>query len=116
MAEKAIALAPNRPEGYEALGLYYRMVASDAARGSEQYAKGLALAPNDPNLLRGVGRTEAMANRWPDALERFRQAERLDPRGIGGTSSLSEMRFCAWGGRPRRGRRMSACLRWLPGT
>jgi TolB-like protein/Flp pilus assembly protein TadD len=90
MAEKAIAIAPNRPEGYEALGLYYRLVAPDAARAGEQYGKGLALAPNDADLLRGVGRTEGMAGHWNEALEHFRLAERLDPRGISNKAALGE--------------------------
>src|SRR5262249_37661618 len=37
-AEKALALAPNRPEGYLAFGNFYRLVNHDMDRAREQYA------------------------------------------------------------------------------
>ena len=89
-AEKAIALAPTRPNGYEALGLYYRLVAPDPARARENYAKGLSLGPGNADVLRGIGRTELMGNRWEDALEHFRQAERLDPRGVSNKTAVAD--------------------------
>jgi TolB-like protein/Flp pilus assembly protein TadD len=90
LADKAIALAPNGPYGYEALALYYRLVAFDAARAREQYSKGLQLEPGNSDLMRGVGRTEAMTGHWEEALERFRQAERLDPRGVSNKSAVGD--------------------------
>ncbi len=48
-AEKAVALAPNRPEGYLALGQYHRLVARTST-ALEQYQKGLRLAPGDASL------------------------------------------------------------------
>ena len=51
--EKAVALAPNRPEGYVALGAYERLVSVDYIRALEQYEKGLRLAPGDASALRG---------------------------------------------------------------
>ena len=44
-AEKAVALAPNRPEGYLALGSYERLVTLNYNRALEQYEKGLRVAP-----------------------------------------------------------------------
>jgi TolB-like protein/Tfp pilus assembly protein PilF len=90
LAEKAIALAPSRPYGYEALALYYRLVAFDAARAREEYVKGLQQEPGNSDFMRGVGRTEAMAGHWEEALERFRQAERLDPRGVSNKSAVGD--------------------------
>ena len=59
-----MALAPNRAEGYEALGPYYRLSARDHGRAREEYAKGLKLAPGNSDLLRGIGRSgEASAAR-----------------------------------------------------
>ena len=44
-AEQAVALAPERPEGYLALGYYYGWVRFEHARALEQYAHGRQLAP-----------------------------------------------------------------------
>jgi TolB-like protein/tetratricopeptide (TPR) repeat protein len=85
--EKAVALAPNRPEGYRALGAYERLVSGSPNRALEQYEKGLRVAPGDPSLLRGTALAELALGRWDAAVEHFRQAERLDPRT---PSSLSE--------------------------
>ena len=45
-AEKALALAPNLPEGYLALGDYDAGVRADSNRALEQYSRGLRLAPS----------------------------------------------------------------------
>jgi eukaryotic-like serine/threonine-protein kinase len=82
-AEKAIALAPNQPDGYAALGAFYRLVAFDAARAREEFARGLRLVPGNPDLLRGLGRAETESGAWEDGLQHLRQAERLDPRSTG---------------------------------
>jgi TolB-like protein/tetratricopeptide (TPR) repeat protein len=81
-AEKAIALAPGRPEGYFALGNYRRMVATDFGSAREALAKGLRLAPNDVPLLGALSATEQSAGHWDAALEHAREAERLDPRSV----------------------------------
>jgi tetratricopeptide (TPR) repeat protein len=79
-AEKAVALAPNRPEGYLALGTYERLISLDFTRALEQYEKGLRLAPGDATALRATALAEESLGRWDAAVEHFRQAERLDPR------------------------------------
>jgi tetratricopeptide (TPR) repeat protein len=79
-AEKAVALAPSRPEGYLALGAYERFVSKDFSRALEQYAKGQRVAPGNADLLHGTARAEQGLGRWDAAVEHFRQAERLDPR------------------------------------
>ena len=79
-AEKSLALAPNQPEGYQALGTYYRLCEIDMARAREQFAKALRLAPNAVSNLGGAAAAEEAAGLWDQALEHARQAERLDPR------------------------------------
>jgi len=86
--EKAVALAPRRPEGYLALGTYERLVARNYNRALEQYAKGLRAAPGDSSLLRGTALAEEGLGRWDAAVEHFRQAERLDPRSVNNPSAL----------------------------
>jgi TolB-like protein/Flp pilus assembly protein TadD len=89
-AEKAVALAPNRPEGYLALGAYERLVAADFTRASEQIEKGLRLAPGDASALRTAAFAEEGRGRWDAAVEHFRQAVRLDPRFTSNFSGLGE--------------------------
>jgi eukaryotic-like serine/threonine-protein kinase len=89
-AEKAVALAPNRPEGYLALGNYERVVVLDFTRALEQYEKGLRLAPGDASALRGTAIAEQGLGRWDAAVEHYRQAVRLDPRSANNLRVLGD--------------------------
>ncbi|HEY4230336.1 MAG TPA: protein kinase [Thermoanaerobaculia bacterium] len=79
-AEKALALTPNRPEGYHALGNYQRNVLLDFGAALETYAKGLRFAPNDVNLLGATALAEQSSGRFESAVAHTRELERLDPR------------------------------------
>ncbi|HEY6929819.1 MAG TPA: protein kinase [Thermoanaerobaculia bacterium] len=79
-AKKAIAVAPNRPEGYVAFGHYERLVSKDFNRAREQYVKGQRVAPGNADLLYGTARAEEGLGRWDVAVEDLRQAATLDPR------------------------------------
>ncbi len=79
-AEKSIALAPRSPEGYRALGGYYRLVVGDFARAQQEYDKALKIAPGSPDILRSLSFVEASLGRWDEALDHARQGVRLDPR------------------------------------
>jgi tetratricopeptide (TPR) repeat protein len=79
-AERALALKPDHPGGYWALGGYYRLVTGESERAVEQYAKGLALAPGDADLLRALGLAEQSQGRWDQSVEHLRQSQSLDPR------------------------------------
>jgi tetratricopeptide (TPR) repeat protein len=87
-AEKAVALAPNRPEGYVALGEYELWVSLDFNRALKQFAKGQRVAPGNAGLLSGMASAEEALGRWEAAVEHFRQAQHLDPRS---GSSLSDL-------------------------
>ena len=78
-AQKAVALAPDRPEGYLALGTYERAVSLDYHRAVEQYEKGLRIAPGDVSLIRALAFAEQGLGRFDAALENLQKAERLDP-------------------------------------
>ncbi len=80
--EKAVALAPNRPDGYLALGYLERLVSADYNRALEEYEKALRLAPGDASALRGMALAQQGVGRWDSAVEHFKQAERLDPRSV----------------------------------
>ena len=90
-ADRAIALDPKHPDGYRALGDYYRRVAGDPARAAELYSKGLALAPDDADLLRGLGLTARSAGRWEQGVEQLRRSLSLDPRSAITADALGEM-------------------------
>jgi TolB-like protein/Flp pilus assembly protein TadD len=81
-AERAVALAPGRSEGYLALGTYQLNVVLDVHRAFDEYAKGQRVAPANADLFRGTGAAERSLGRWDAAVEHFRQAERLDPRSF----------------------------------
>src|SRR5262249_29231088 len=81
-AEKAVALAPKRPEGYQAMGDYYRAVRGDFPKALEQYAKGRSLGAPNVDLLVGMALAEASSNRWDASIDALKQAARLDPRSV----------------------------------
>ena len=90
-AEKAVALAPERPGGYLALGFYQYFVLGDANGALAQYAKGAHLAPVNADLFVVSAGAEAALGRWDAALEHLRQAERLDPRSLSTQRRLAEV-------------------------
>ncbi len=81
-AEKAIALAPNRPEGYHALGQYNRLIVRNFDAALVQYQKALRLEPGNAVLVSAVAAAESGLGRWEAALEHNREAQRLDPRSL----------------------------------
>jgi tetratricopeptide (TPR) repeat protein len=81
-AEKTIALAPDAPEGYGALGSYHRLVLNDFRGALEQYEQGRRRAPGSGPLLAATALAEQGLGKWEYAVEHLRQAERLDPRSV----------------------------------
>src|SRR5262249_39321328 len=81
-ARKGMALAPNRPEGYMALGNYELNIPGDPGPALEQYAKARRLAPTNAEALTLTARAEQAAGRWEAVVDHFQQAERLDPRSV----------------------------------
>jgi len=81
-AEKAVALAPQKPDGYSALGTYERLVENDLPRAAEQLDKGRRLAPGEARFLSAEAQVEQGLGRWEASVEQLRQAERLNPRSV----------------------------------
>ena len=75
-AERALALDPQIAVGYAAPGNYHRLVTVNNARAarSGHRTKGLALVPNDVELLRFLGLSEQALGRWEEAVEHLRRA------------------------------------------
>jgi TolB-like protein/tetratricopeptide (TPR) repeat protein len=81
-AEKAVALAPALPEAYLALGNYQRLVLKNYDRALEEYNRGHRVAAANADLLTATAMAEESLGQWEAAVERFRQANRLDPRSV----------------------------------
>ena len=81
-AERAVALAPGRPDGQVALGDYLRRSKRDYAKAREAYAAAARLGPSDADVLRGTALTEQGLGRWQASLEPLRRAQMLDPRSL----------------------------------
>jgi tetratricopeptide (TPR) repeat protein len=80
-AEKMVALDPMDPYGQMLAGLSY-FKRGDRARGKEAWERALALAPNDPSILRMVGTNMAYAMGTEGAaegVELIKRARRLNP-------------------------------------
>jgi TolB-like protein len=89
-AERAIALAPEQAEGYEARAQYYAVVEGDSARGLLEIERAEQLAPRDVDLLNRKARLERNLGRWEEALRVFEKAKQLDPASISTIEDLAE--------------------------
>jgi serine/threonine-protein kinase len=82
-AERAQSLGPDEPEGYLALSEFYRNVPRDNARSLEAAKAGLALAPNNADLLTSAAVTEQRMGNADAALQHIAKASEIDPRSAG---------------------------------
>ena len=79
-AERARRLGPTRPDGFLALGFYYRGVVGDSRQALAAFEAGLKLAPSNVDLIVAVGGIEQAAGKWEESLARYERAAALDPR------------------------------------
>jgi TolB-like protein/Flp pilus assembly protein TadD len=79
-AERAVALAPGKPESQQALGDYFYFVRADYAQSLAAYEAGLKVAPDDADLLTTAAISEQSLGRWDAALKHLEHASRIDPR------------------------------------
>ena len=78
-AKKALALAPDLPEGHVCLGNVLEGYDWNWKAANAEYQLALALAPNNVNVLRAVaGMTRILGGAEP-AIELLRKAAELDP-------------------------------------
>ena len=81
-AERALALAPDQAGGHLALGDYYNLVRNDTDAALREYRAGRRLAPNDAEVLKGIGLVARMRGDWELSQASLSQARVLDPRSI----------------------------------
>jgi serine/threonine-protein kinase len=80
-AERALALNPKLPRGFYALGKYY-LHREEYDLALAQYARGLAVAPNDVGLLSGVAEVDLQRGQWERVLQTSHHLQALDPRSV----------------------------------
>jgi serine/threonine protein kinase/Flp pilus assembly protein TadD len=90
-AERAVALAPAKPDAHYALSSYYEYVLGDLRRALSEDSIALTLAPGDAASLAVVGRDEFNLGRWGAARGHLEQAARLDPRNRGSFIGLGDL-------------------------
>jgi serine/threonine-protein kinase len=90
-AEKAVALAPRRPEGHRALAAYYTWVQHDHGRALTEDSLALVLGPPNAELLADVGADEGELGRWEPARRHLTEAIRLDPRSFIAPAVLGQL-------------------------
>jgi TolB-like protein/Tfp pilus assembly protein PilF len=78
--EKAVELAPNRPDGYIALGKNYDNVVGDYRRAIDEFEKARKLAPASGEPLGAIGFAESHLGHWEEAIQFYREAVRRDPQ------------------------------------
>jgi tetratricopeptide (TPR) repeat protein len=82
VAERAVQLAPDRAEGFNAVANYHYAVTRDADLAEKNSSQALQLAPHDPTVLATAAKIERQTGKFDVALEHLREAQRLNPRSI----------------------------------
>jgi len=88
-AQRAHALAPDRPDGYLALADYHLNVTGNSGEALEQATLGAKLAPANVDLLVTAAITQQALGRWQEATELLARAQALDPRSVTTTGRLA---------------------------
>jgi TolB-like protein/Tfp pilus assembly protein PilF len=79
-AARAVDLAPELADGYDARGWYYYWAHLDYDRALEQFRRALELEPGNAEPLWGVAAVRRRQGRFDEATTAFEQAFQLDPR------------------------------------
>jgi len=81
-AEKALTIGPERPEGHQALGDYYRLVVTDSARALPELERARRLSPGSAGYATSLALNRQHLGQWEEALGDLEEAQRLDPRSV----------------------------------
>jgi serine/threonine-protein kinase len=80
-AKHALRLQPDLPEGHLALGLYHYWCFRDYEKAGSELEIARAGLPNDARVLSALGTTSKRQGMFKEAIEFFRRALELNPRG-----------------------------------
>lgn len=78
LARRAVSLAPDSARGYHALSLAYWLM-NDVAMSLQSAEAGLALNPNDTELMAELGMRYCWRNQWERGVPLIREAYRRNP-------------------------------------
>jgi serine/threonine-protein kinase len=93
-AERALRLKPNEPSVYLAFGDYYGSVNPiDNAKAVASYEQGLALSPDNVDLLSAAALAQTSLGRWDGVATRLGRAALLDPRSATTARRLSTVQI-----------------------
>jgi serine/threonine protein kinase/cytochrome c-type biogenesis protein CcmH/NrfG len=87
-AQRAIAIAPDLADGHMALAAAVGLGALDLTRATEEYARALALAPGNANVLRTYGYNAVLMGHSEAGIAAIRRAVMLDPLSLGAHLNL----------------------------
>lgn len=79
-AERALALAPDRPEGHMAMGNFYERALGDSDRALAEYRAVLELRPDDSAARFSIGLISVQKGEWQTGPAMMEAALELDPR------------------------------------
>ena len=86
--EAAVRLLPNAPDTRRASGRYQDIGLGNQSAALGEYRAGLAVAPNNSDLLRGTATVELKLGMLDEGVARLEQMGRLDPRSADGALTL----------------------------
>ena len=78
--DRALALAPGKPETQLANGEYQELVNKDLPAALASYQAGLRVAPEDADLLTSTALAEQSLGKWDDAEKNLEKGRTIDPR------------------------------------
>jgi TolB-like protein/Flp pilus assembly protein TadD len=90
-ALKAIALAPDLPEGHLALASYFDSGSLDFGRAKQEYERAVALAPGNSRILGNYGGFAVIMGDTEAGLVAVRRAQALDPLNRANGNSLGNV-------------------------
>ena len=80
IAEDALRLVPNLPQGHTALGTVYLWGYREYDRALSEFQRAVELQPNDAAPLILLAATHRRQGAWGRCLSEYEKAQRLDPR------------------------------------
>jgi len=89
-AERAVALAPDLPDGHVALGTYWYWGLLDYGRAAPEYRRALELAPSTITALVGLASIQRRQGLWPEALQSFEHAALIAPQDAAVVGAVGE--------------------------
>ncbi len=79
-AQRALELAPESPQSYQALGMYHYHAHKEYGLAEEAFAAADRLRPDLPEVLEGWGLVQRRRGRWEESTRNMEKAVRLSPR------------------------------------